>query len=191
MQQAQVWSPGWEEPLEKGVAPISVFLPGEFHGQRSLTGYGPWGHKELDTTEATQQAGMCVYHNIYNGIMLSRSIFLTQGSNLRLLCLLHWLVDSLHQRRLGSPRISTSISFVSFCLMYFEALLLSAYKFRINISWKLIPLSLCSVPFCLWKYSLLCTHLGLKLIQLVQLSFDHICMAYLSPIFAYNLFLHI
>ena len=24
---------------------------GEFHGQRSLVGYNPWGHKELDTTE--------------------------------------------------------------------------------------------------------------------------------------------
>ena len=23
------------------------------HGQRSLAGYSPWGHKELDTTEAT------------------------------------------------------------------------------------------------------------------------------------------
>ena len=22
-----------------------VFLPGKFHGQRSLAGYGPWGHK--------------------------------------------------------------------------------------------------------------------------------------------------
>ena len=28
-----------------------VFLPGEFHGQKSLAGYSPWGHKELDTTE--------------------------------------------------------------------------------------------------------------------------------------------
>ena len=27
------------------------FLPGEFHGQKSLEGYNPWGHKELDTTE--------------------------------------------------------------------------------------------------------------------------------------------
>ena len=26
--------------------PTSVFLPGEFHGQRSLAGYSPWGHKE-------------------------------------------------------------------------------------------------------------------------------------------------
>ena len=23
------------------------------HGQRSLVGYSPWGHKELDTTEVT------------------------------------------------------------------------------------------------------------------------------------------
>ena len=28
-----------------------VFLPGNFHRQRSLAGYSPWGHKELDTTE--------------------------------------------------------------------------------------------------------------------------------------------
>ena len=28
-----------------------VFLPGEFHGQKSLGGYSPLGHKELDTTE--------------------------------------------------------------------------------------------------------------------------------------------
>ena len=28
-----------------------VFLPGEFHGQRSLVGNGPWGCKESDTTE--------------------------------------------------------------------------------------------------------------------------------------------
>ena len=28
-----------------------VFLPGKFHGQRSLAGYSPWGCKELDATE--------------------------------------------------------------------------------------------------------------------------------------------
>ena len=28
-----------------------LFLPGEFHGQRSLVGGSPWGHKELDTTK--------------------------------------------------------------------------------------------------------------------------------------------
>ena len=30
-----------------------VFSPGESHGQRSLSGYSPRGHKELDATEAT------------------------------------------------------------------------------------------------------------------------------------------
>ena len=40
---------GQEDPLEK--QPTPVFLPGEFHGQRSLAGYSPWGSKELDTTE--------------------------------------------------------------------------------------------------------------------------------------------
>ena len=33
--------------------PIPVFLPGEFHGKRSLVGYSPWGRKELGITEAT------------------------------------------------------------------------------------------------------------------------------------------
>ena len=30
---------------------IPVFLPGDSHGQRSLMGYSPWGHKESDMTE--------------------------------------------------------------------------------------------------------------------------------------------
>ena len=31
--------------------PTPVLLPREFHGQRSLAGYSPWGHKESDITE--------------------------------------------------------------------------------------------------------------------------------------------
>ena len=31
--------------------PTPIFLSGEFHGQRSVVGYCPRGHKELDTTE--------------------------------------------------------------------------------------------------------------------------------------------
>ena len=31
--------------------PVSVFLPGKSHGQRSLVIYSPWGHKESDMTE--------------------------------------------------------------------------------------------------------------------------------------------
>ena len=30
--------------------PTPIFLPGEFHGQRNLVGYSPWGCKESNTT---------------------------------------------------------------------------------------------------------------------------------------------
>ena len=45
----ELWGPslGREDPLEEGVVPTPVFLPGESHGQRSLAGYRPWGHKRL------------------------------------------------------------------------------------------------------------------------------------------------
>ena len=38
-------------PWRSEQLPTPVFWPGEFHGQRSLAGYSPWGRKELDTTE--------------------------------------------------------------------------------------------------------------------------------------------
>ena len=40
---SSLWRRKWQ--------PTPVLLPGKFHGQRSLVGYSPWGHKELDMTE--------------------------------------------------------------------------------------------------------------------------------------------
>ena len=40
--------------------PILVSLPGKSHGQRSLAGYSPWGHKELDTTERLTPSLLCI-----------------------------------------------------------------------------------------------------------------------------------
>ena len=51
MQETWVQSLDQEEPLEKEMATTPVFLPGEFHGQKNLVGYSPWGCKESDTTE--------------------------------------------------------------------------------------------------------------------------------------------
>ena len=42
----------------QGVGKSQEFLPGKSHGQRSLEGYSPWGHKELDMTE----------HELLNGV---------------------------------------------------------------------------------------------------------------------------
>ena len=38
-------------PWRREWQPTSVFLPGEFHGQRGLVGYRPWGRKESATME--------------------------------------------------------------------------------------------------------------------------------------------
>ena len=43
-------------PWRREWQPTPVFLPGEFHGQRSLMGYSPWDRKELDTTEQLTHA---------------------------------------------------------------------------------------------------------------------------------------
>ena len=41
-------------PWRRAWQPTPVFLPAESHGQKGLSGYSPWGHKESDTTEATE-----------------------------------------------------------------------------------------------------------------------------------------
>ena len=38
-------------PWRRAWQPTPVFLPLEFHGQRSLAGYNSWGHKEPDRIE--------------------------------------------------------------------------------------------------------------------------------------------
>ena len=38
-------------PWKRKWQPTPIFLPGKSHGQRSLVGHSPWGHKESDTTE--------------------------------------------------------------------------------------------------------------------------------------------
>ena len=44
--------PGSQRPLwRRAWPPTPVSLPGESQGQRSLAGYGPWGHRESDTAD--------------------------------------------------------------------------------------------------------------------------------------------
>ena len=45
MQKMWVQSLGWENLLEEEVPTHSSLLPRESHGQKSLAGYSPWGHK--------------------------------------------------------------------------------------------------------------------------------------------------
>ena len=47
-------------PWKRKWQPAPIFLPGKFHGQMNVAGYGPWGLKEsyiIETTDtATTQA---------------------------------------------------------------------------------------------------------------------------------------
>ena len=45
----QIQSLGWEDPLEEGRQPTPVFLPGEFHRQKSLVGYTVHGVAKSQT----------------------------------------------------------------------------------------------------------------------------------------------
>ena len=49
-------------PWRKKWQPTPVFLPGKSRGQRSLVGYSPRGHKELDTTEYTHTQWYSYYY---------------------------------------------------------------------------------------------------------------------------------
>ena len=47
-------------PWRRAWQPTTVFLPGESHGQRSLVGYSPWGHKRVRRDLAANQ--QCTFH---------------------------------------------------------------------------------------------------------------------------------
>ena len=82
MQDTWIWSLGQEDPLEKGRLPILVFLPGQFHGQRILAGYSPWGHKKSDATN-TNTASFTFFQKIQIAHSLSSPTVIVQMSLLQ------------------------------------------------------------------------------------------------------------
>ena len=51
MQETQVQSLGWEDPLERGMATHSSILPWRIPWTEEPVGYCPWVHKESEVTE--------------------------------------------------------------------------------------------------------------------------------------------
>ena len=84
LQETQIRSLGQGAPLEKTMEysclvflpATPVFLPGEFHGERSLVGYSRWGPKESDKTEQLST------HTLH-----SKSQYITMGGE-KHICLL-------------------------------------------------------------------------------------------------------
>ena len=67
--------PGWEDPLEKGMATSPVFLPGEIHRLRSLVGYSLCDQKKLDTSERLTHTELDINNNVSHCIHLREMDF--------------------------------------------------------------------------------------------------------------------
>ena len=67
-------------PWRRERLPTPLFLPGEFHGQRSPAGYSPWGWKESDMIERLSLSLSCP---------TKRSLFMYDAWPGWLLCGLH------------------------------------------------------------------------------------------------------
>ena len=56
MQETQVQSLGWEDPLEKEMATHSSILVWEIPWKEEPVGYSPWGHKRVGHNLVTKQS---------------------------------------------------------------------------------------------------------------------------------------
>ena len=75
MQETRAQSLGQEDPLEKKWQHTPVFLPRKSHGQRSLAGYSPWGHKSVRHNLVTKEQ-----QNINSAVYSSSFVFKSQPS---------------------------------------------------------------------------------------------------------------
>ena len=116
--------PEWGRSLDEEFQPTPVFLPGESHGQKSLTGNSPWGHRQSGTTMRAstdtcryryRHVGMgtymcvyasCVHTNICDQLsfcFLGKSV---TNENLRLIT---FYIYILHYNFKGSVKFSCSV----------------------------------------------------------------------------------
>ena len=58
---------GRKIPWRRKWQPTPVFLPGKFHGQRSLAGCSPWGSKEWDDLATKQEQAELATEESYKG----------------------------------------------------------------------------------------------------------------------------
>ena len=76
----------WKTPWRREWLPNAIFLPGEFHGQRSQEGYSPWNCKESGRTEPltfsrffTSWALYCLWAPLQYRRLIAMQIILVLG----------------------------------------------------------------------------------------------------------------
>jgi len=74
MQEMWVLSLGQEDPLEEGTATQASILAWGIPWTERLAGYSPWGHRESDTTEATEHThGMTFVSSWWSSLLQQRT----------------------------------------------------------------------------------------------------------------------
>ena len=86
MQETQVWSLGWEDPLEKEMATHSSLLSCEIPWTEEPGGLYvcPQGHKELDVTKLTEHTRK-VLRNSFSNSLAERTTLILPGVSLEII----------------------------------------------------------------------------------------------------------
>ena len=128
MQETWVPSLGQKIPWRREWLPIPVFLPGKFHGQRSLKGYSPQVHKESDTTERARTHTLFCMHLFYMLIFCASVLYVYRMPQ-KLLCFLSFLND---------PVLSLNLSLTGGFIIHSHYLLILIKKtlWLYNAGWE-------------------------------------------------------
>ena len=81
-------------PWRREWLPTPVFLPGEFHGQRSLAGCSPWGCKESDTTERLTLSLSCIFLHVLFHMVYHRILTAVPCVHSRTMLFIHLYMDA-------------------------------------------------------------------------------------------------
>ena len=126
-------------PWRREWKPTPVFWPGKSHGQRSLVGYSPWSHKELDMTEwliHTHSINIMTYlfqsTHVYMVSNFSRSINIGTKNKT-----MEWSLYFLHFHLSLGNTLARVLS--TYCLLK------SVHRF---VSLRALEMILCSVWLC-------------------------------------------
>ena len=125
---SKLWSKKWQ--------PTPVFLPGEFHGQRSMADYSPWRHKESDTIEQ-----LTLSLSLYSSVLIGSFLYflvLCWNSHLHI----YHFSKSLNILIAISFNFLSSKLFISLSLGFFRVFFLLFHLKHMLISSRFVYLSL-------------------------------------------------